>query len=139
MPASKVIPHRPALELEVNQQIKAAALWHCAHTLVNMAKGERKREREGGREREKGRERVSDFYVMFMNRQTSIMLERKGGRERVSDESLFFEWTKRLLSTAYPVSIQTVECITYYAIAMCRGTRLWPLESFMPWKLIEMQ
>ena len=79
MPASKVIPHRPALELEVNQQIKAAALWHCAHTLVNMAKGERRRER--GREREKGREGERDFFVVFMNRQMSIMLERKGGRE----------------------------------------------------------
>ena len=54
MPASKVIPHRPALELEVNQQIKAAVLWHRAHSLVNMAKQEKEKER--GRKR--GRERV---------------------------------------------------------------------------------
>lgn len=56
MPASKVIPQRPVLELEVNQQIKTAALWHCAHTLVNMAwhgmakggeKEESKKRREG--------------------------------------------------------------------------------------------
>jgi hypothetical protein len=49
MPASKVIPHRPALELEVNQQIKAAALWHRAHTLAGKHGQRREREKEGGR------------------------------------------------------------------------------------------
>lgn len=54
MPASKVIPQRPALELEVNQQIKAAALWHCAHThTVNTAKGEKGIERDEEREKER--------------------------------------------------------------------------------------